>query len=170
MKLTLWHMIFKQWKLNLLFYINLSTFLNIQCSQNPATDLYACFSNWLSIISFLLFLPASATCYCWKQSQAPSYSFLWSLWDYLFSQLLLEVMHTMPFNVSNAWPMGNAHGTNLVPSLCYLNNDLLSKISFHSDSIFVLVAYQYPLQRKTHKASWVEQLRIYDRQSPVVFP
>jgi len=32
-------------------------------------------------------------------------------------------------------------GTKLAPSLCFLNNDLLSKTSFHSDNIFVLVAY-----------------------------
>lgn len=49
--------------------------------------------------------------------------------------------------------IGKVYGTNLLLSLCYLNKDLLSEISFHSDNIFVLVAYQYPLQPKAHKAS-----------------
>lgn len=146
-------------KINLLSIPNLSTRLSIPCSQNPTTDWWNRANLRKKHASLLPFLPASATCHCWKQSQATSYTFLWSLWDYLFSQLLLELMHMQSLNVSNAWPVwliGKVRGTKLAPSLCSLNSDLLSKTSFHSDNIFVLVAYRYSLQPKAHKTrlSW----------------
>lgn len=67
--------------------------------------------------------------------------------------------------------IGKVYVTNLVLSLCYLNKDLLSEISFHSENIFVLVAYPYPLQPKVHKTSFSWAVKNpEDKKSSVVFP
>lgn len=146
-------MIFKQWKLNLLFIQIFQPFWTSKALKS------------LPQIGILL-------------SQIDS---LWSV--YLFSQLLLlpsagnnpRLLPSLSFGLceticvpSCCWKqcpqrhsmfqmpdlsIGKGYTTDLVLSLCYLNKDLLSEMSFHSENIFVLVAYPYPLQLKAHKAS-----------------
>lgn len=146
-------MIFKKWKLNLLFNKSFNLSLHPMLSK-PCHMLACCFLKLTLFHQSFTFSQLLLLASAGNNPRLLVSLFLWSLWDYLFSQLLLEVMHTRSFSVPNALlAMGKVHGTNLVPSLCYLSKDLLSKISFHSDNIFVLVAYQYSLQHKAHKAS-----------------